>query len=172
MLSYPVHINMMVVYYMVTKWTARWLKEEQRKKLQALCGKTGTPVAGLIRRGIDKYLQEKAKELKQAGRHGVISTATPLTKQPSSEAAWLHRFYQRFARSYSSSSSFSQSQQESSASSSSSARSGGTGTEFDCAACGHHFKQGDGGETDGMCEPCFDAELRKAHEQASKNNKR
>jgi hypothetical protein len=40
--------------------------------------------------------------------------------------------------------------------------------EFDCPSCGHHFLQGDGGETGGMCEPCFDAELQKAHEQATK----
>jgi hypothetical protein len=40
--------------------------------------------------------------------------------------------------------------------------------EFDCPSCGHHFLQGDGGETGGMCEPCFDAELQKAHEQAAK----
>jgi hypothetical protein len=39
-----------------------------------------------------------------------------------------------------------------------------TGTEFDCSACGHHFTQGDGGETGGMCEPCFEAALRKAHD--------
>ncbi len=45
------------------------------------------------------------------------------------------------------------------------------GTEFDCPACGHHFNQGDGGETGGMCEPCFDAELRKAREQATKTQK-
>jgi len=36
--------------------------------------------------------------------------------------------------------------------------------EFDCTSCGHHFSQGDGGETGGMCEPCFDAQLRKAHD--------
>jgi len=35
--------------------------------------------------------------------------------------------------------------------------------EFDCPSCGHHFLQGDGGETGGMREPCFDAELHKAH---------
>ena len=44
-----------------------------------------------------------------------------------------------------------------------------TGADFDCPSCGHHFQQGDGGETGGMCEPCFDAELRNAHEQAAKN---
>jgi hypothetical protein len=44
-----------------------------------------------------------------------------------------------------------------------------TGAEFDCSSCGRHFPQGDGGETGGMCEPCFDAELRKAHEQAAKH---
>ena len=40
--------------------------------------------------------------------------------------------------------------------------------DFDCPSCGHHFLQGDGGETGGMCEPCFEAELQKAHEQAAK----
>jgi DNA-directed RNA polymerase subunit RPC12/RpoP len=40
-----------------------------------------------------------------------------------------------------------------------------TGTDFDCPTCGHHFRQGDGGETGAICEPCFDAMLRKAHEQ-------
>jgi DNA-directed RNA polymerase subunit RPC12/RpoP len=44
-----------------------------------------------------------------------------------------------------------------------------TGGDFDCPSCGHHFLQGDGGETGGMCEPCFDAELQKAHEQAAKS---
>jgi len=44
-----------------------------------------------------------------------------------------------------------------------------TGAEFDCPSCGHHFPQGDGGETGGMCEPCFDAELQKAHGQAAKS---
>ncbi|MBZ5694442.1 MAG: hypothetical protein LAN36_03675 [Acidobacteriia bacterium] len=39
------------------------------------------------------------------------------------------------------------------------------GQEFKCHACGHRFRQGEGGETGGMCEPCFDAALRKAHEQ-------
>ena len=43
-----------------------------------------------------------------------------------------------------------------------------TGADFDCASCGHHFQQGDGGETGGMCERCFDAELQNAHEQATK----
>ena len=39
--------------------------------------------------------------------------------------------------------------------------------EFDCPSCGHHFVQGEGGKTGGMCELCFDAELQKAHEQAA-----
>lgn len=42
-----------------------------------------------------------------------------------------------------------------------------TGADFDCPSCGHHFLQGDGGETGGMCEPCFDVELQKAHDQAA-----
>lgn len=40
-----------------------------------------------------------------------------------------------------------------------------TGIEFRCPACAHRFTKGKGGETGGMCEPCFDAVLRKAHEQ-------
>ena len=43
-----------------------------------------------------------------------------------------------------------------------------TNAEFDCPSCGHHFTRGDGGETGGMCEPCFDSELRNAHEQVAK----
>jgi predicted DNA-binding protein len=46
------------------KRTALFLKEDQVKKLQALSEKTGAPVAELIRRAIDKYLQERAKEIK------------------------------------------------------------------------------------------------------------
>jgi predicted DNA-binding protein len=44
--------------------TALFLKEEQLKKLQALSEKMGAPVAELVRRAFDKYLQERAKELK------------------------------------------------------------------------------------------------------------
>ena len=44
-----------------------------------------------------------------------------------------------------------------------------TGAVFDCPSCSHSFLQGDGGATGGMCEPCFDAELRNAHEEAAKN---
>jgi predicted DNA-binding protein len=46
------------------KRTALFLKDEQVEKLQVLSAKTGAPVAELIRRAIDKYLQERAKELK------------------------------------------------------------------------------------------------------------
>jgi len=46
------------------KRTALFLKEDQRKKLLALSDKTGAPVAELIRRAIDKYLLERAKEFK------------------------------------------------------------------------------------------------------------
>ena len=46
------------------KRTALFLKEVQVKKLKALSDRTGAPVAELIRRAIDKYLQERAKELK------------------------------------------------------------------------------------------------------------
>ncbi|MFZ0739170.1 MAG: ribbon-helix-helix domain-containing protein [Candidatus Acidiferrales bacterium] len=46
------------------KRTALFLKEEQIEKLQKLSDKTGAPVAELVRRAIDKYLLERAKELK------------------------------------------------------------------------------------------------------------
>jgi predicted DNA-binding protein len=51
-------------YYVAMKRTALFLKEDQIKKLQVLSDKTGAPLAELIRRAIDKYLQERAKELK------------------------------------------------------------------------------------------------------------
>jgi hypothetical protein len=37
--------------------------------------------------------------------------------------------------------------------------------EFTCPSCAHRFAQGDGGETGGMCQACFDEALRKAHER-------
>ena len=46
------------------KRTALFLKEDQLRKLQKLSERTGAPVAELVRRAIDKYLQERAKELK------------------------------------------------------------------------------------------------------------
>jgi predicted DNA-binding protein len=46
------------------KRTALFLKTEQVKKLQSLSEKTGAPVAELIRRAIDAYLQSRKKELK------------------------------------------------------------------------------------------------------------
>lgn len=49
---------------MTMKRTALFLKEEQIKKLQTLSERTGAPLAELIRRAIDKYLLERAKELK------------------------------------------------------------------------------------------------------------
>jgi Ribbon-helix-helix domain len=65
----PVHlcapiIYMPVWYHVVMERTALFLKEEQIEKLKKLSDKTGAPVAELIRRAIDKYLQERAKELK------------------------------------------------------------------------------------------------------------
>jgi predicted DNA-binding protein len=44
--------------------TALFLEEEQIEKLKKLSEKTGAPVAELIRRAIDRYLLERAKELK------------------------------------------------------------------------------------------------------------
>ncbi len=40
------------------KRTTLYLKEEQLKKLEAISAKTGAPVAELIRRAIDAYLQK------------------------------------------------------------------------------------------------------------------
>lgn len=58
------HIGIHVILCMTMKRTALFLKEEQLKKLLALSEKTGAPVAELIRRAIDRYLQERSKELK------------------------------------------------------------------------------------------------------------
>ena len=49
---------------MYMKRTALFLKEDQLKKLLTLSDRTGAPVAELIRRAIDKYLQGRARELK------------------------------------------------------------------------------------------------------------
>ena len=60
----PMDIQAYIWYRVVMKRTALFLKEEQLKKLLALSEKTGAPVAELIRRAIDRYLLERAKELK------------------------------------------------------------------------------------------------------------
>jgi hypothetical protein len=39
-----------------------------------------------------------------------------------------------------------------------------TRIEFRCPACRRRFSRGEGGETGGMCKPCLDEALRKAHE--------
>jgi len=44
--------------------TALFVKEDQLAKLQTLSEKTGAPVAELVRRAIDMYLQARARELK------------------------------------------------------------------------------------------------------------
>jgi Ribbon-helix-helix domain len=62
--SRSIDICMPVWYYGGMKRTALFLEEEQIKKLQKLSDKTGAPLAELIRRAIDKYLQERARELK------------------------------------------------------------------------------------------------------------
>jgi hypothetical protein len=45
------------------KRTALFVKEAQLKKLAALSNKTGAPVAELIRRAIDMYLEKKARKI-------------------------------------------------------------------------------------------------------------
>jgi hypothetical protein len=47
-----------------------------------------------------------------------------------------------------------------------------TGAEFDCPSCSHHFPQGEGGETGGLCTPCLEAELQKAYVEAAKSQRR
>jgi predicted DNA-binding protein len=46
------------------KRTALFLKEKQLEQLQALSGKTGAPIAELIRRAVDVYLEQRKGELK------------------------------------------------------------------------------------------------------------
>jgi predicted DNA-binding protein len=53
-----------VLCYMLMKRTALFLKEKQLEKLQKLSTITGAPVAELIRRAIDHYLEMRKKELK------------------------------------------------------------------------------------------------------------
>jgi transposase-like protein len=47
-----------------------------------------------------------------------------------------------------------------------------TTAEFDCPSCGHHFQQGDGGETGGLCTPCLEDQLQKAYVEAAKSQRR
>jgi predicted DNA-binding protein len=55
---------MPVGYYMTMERTALFLKEEQLKKLVRLSREDGRSGCKVVRRAIDKYLQERAKELK------------------------------------------------------------------------------------------------------------
>jgi len=41
-----------------------YLSSEQKRKLEKLSGKTGAPVAELVRRAIDAYLTLRKRELK------------------------------------------------------------------------------------------------------------
>jgi len=58
------HVYAYMILYMLMKRTALFLKEQQLETLQALSEKTGAPVAELIRRAIDAYLESRKKELK------------------------------------------------------------------------------------------------------------
>jgi hypothetical protein len=60
------HIRTHMVYtvtYMKQR-TNIYLTPDQMKKLKLLNEKTGAPVAELVRRAVDKYLKQRAKELK------------------------------------------------------------------------------------------------------------
>jgi predicted DNA-binding protein len=41
-----------------------YLRDDQMKRLKKLHEKTGAPVAELVRRAVDEYLKQRAKELK------------------------------------------------------------------------------------------------------------
>lgn len=45
--------------------TAMFLKPEQTEQLQTLSGLTGAPMAELIRRAIDDYLEKRRAEIKR-----------------------------------------------------------------------------------------------------------
>lgn len=45
--------------------TALFLKPEQSEQLQALSDLTGAPIAELVRRAIDDYLEKRRPELKR-----------------------------------------------------------------------------------------------------------
>lgn len=47
---------------LLMKRTALYLKEEQLKKLEAISSRTGAPVAELVRRAIDAYLEKQKKQ--------------------------------------------------------------------------------------------------------------
>jgi predicted DNA-binding protein len=47
------------------KQTSLFLKPRQKEDLKALSRATGAPVAELIRRAIDRYLEERKDELKK-----------------------------------------------------------------------------------------------------------
>lgn len=48
--------------------TALFFRPEQIEKLQALSDFTGAPVAELVRRAVDAYLQMRADDIKPKGR--------------------------------------------------------------------------------------------------------
>lgn len=48
--------------------TALFFRPEQIEKLQALSDFTGAPVAELVRRAVDAYLQIRADDIKPKGR--------------------------------------------------------------------------------------------------------
>jgi predicted DNA-binding protein len=53
-----------LLFSMLMRRTALFLKEQQLEKLQTLSDKTGAPIAELVRRAIDAYLLLRKKELK------------------------------------------------------------------------------------------------------------
>jgi len=53
-----------IMVYIVKFRMNVWLNIEQKRVLEQLSAKTGAPVAELIRRAIDAYLNSRKKELK------------------------------------------------------------------------------------------------------------
>jgi hypothetical protein len=58
------HIYAYLIFYMLMRRTALFLKEQQLAKLQTLSRKTGAPIAELVRRAIDAYMLSRKSELK------------------------------------------------------------------------------------------------------------
>jgi len=61
----------MVLYALMMKKVAFWLKPEQLAKLRAIQKQLGVPVSESIRRAIDQYLKQKAKKEVKSGTPSV-----------------------------------------------------------------------------------------------------
>ena len=60
----PIDADWCIIVSMAKTRMNIYLNGEQKRKLEKLSGKTGAPVAELVRRAIDAYLKLRKKELK------------------------------------------------------------------------------------------------------------